>query len=204
MEKSPLLFGIILQASMIMALGAQNIFVLEKGLLKDRAFLVAAICILCDVSLIFLGVMGAGSFFARNASLTLLLKFIGAGFLFKYAFQKFREAGLVQEFKSDASRKEKGLGAIVLSTLAVTLLNPHVYLDTVVLLGGYATRFSSVSEKLQFALGAGSVSLLWFVALSLGAGMFSATLTEPKAMRRLNYASSLIMTYLGGSLLLSV
>lgn len=201
MEKSPLIFGLILQSSMILALGAQNLFVLEKGLLKDRPLLVATICSLCDVSLIFLGVLGAGSFFAQNPVLSLLLKLGGAAFLLKYAYGKFREAGNKQGLETKINVKEKGMSTIVVSTLAVSLLNPHVYLDTVVLIGGYSTQFLATTDKLYFALGAGLFSIIWFYSLSMGAGFFSAALKQPKIMRNINYGASAIMTILGVNLL---
>jgi L-lysine exporter family protein LysE/ArgO len=201
MEKSPLIFGLILQSSMIFALGAQNLFVLEKGLLKDRPVLVATICSICDVSLIFLGVLGAGSFFAQNAMLSLLLKLAGSAFLFKYAYGKFREAGRFQKLDEQIKIKETGLQTMIFSTLAVSLLNPHVYLDTVVLIGGYSTQFATTSDKVNFALGSGLFSIIWFYTLSLGAGHFSVALKKPKMMKNINYGASALMTFLGANLL---
>ncbi len=203
MEKSPLIFGLILQSSMILALGAQNLFVLEKGILKDRPALVASICSLCDVSLILLGVLGAGSLFAQNESLSLLLKLAGAAFLFKYAYGKFKEAKNSQETKTELNLKETSLYSIVFSTLAVSLLNPHVYLDTVVLIGGYSTQFATTQEKLNFAMGAGLFSVIWFFSLSFGASFFSSALQKPKTMKVINYGAAFIMSYLGVNLLLS-
>lgn len=204
MEKTPFIFGFILQSSMILALGAQNLFVLEKGLLKDRPLLVATICSVCDVSLILLGVLGAGSFFAQNAMLSILLKIAGAAFLLKYAYGKFREAG--NQLKLNASSENIGtsLQTIVLSTLAVSLLNPHVYLDTVVLIGGYSTQFININDKLNFAIGAGLFSIIWFYSLSIGAGFFSSALENPKTMKFINYGASAIMTFLGTNLLWSI
>jgi L-lysine exporter family protein LysE/ArgO len=201
MEKTPLIFGLILQSSMILALGAQNLFVLEKGLLKDRPIMVATICSVCDVSLIFLGVLGAGTFFAQNAVLSLLLKLAGAAFLFKYAYGKFREAEKAHGVQAQTQSKGTSHTTLILSTLAVTLLNPHVYLDTVVLLGGYSTQFQSVQDKLNFAMGAGLLSIIWFFSLSMGASMFSAAINKPKTMKFINYGASGIMVYLGINLL---
>lgn len=203
MEKSPLIFGLFLQSSMILALGAQNLFVLEKGIMKDRPALVASICSFCDVSLILLGVMGAGTFFSQNAGVALILKLAGAAFLFKYAYGKFREARNGQETKAAFNLKETSLYSIVFSTLAVSLLNPHVYLDTVILIGGYSTQFPTTQEKLNFAMGASLFSVIWFFSLSYGASFFSTTLQKPKAMRMINYGAAFIMTYLGANLLLS-
>lgn len=204
MEKTPFIFGFILQSSMILALGAQNLFVLEKGLRKERPVLVATICSACDVSLIFLGVLGAGSFFEQNALLSLMLKVGGAAFLLKYAYGKFREAGNQLRLNESSSRTGTSLRTIVLSTLAVSLLNPHVYLDTVVLIGGYSTQFKMINDKLNFAIGAGLFSIIWFFSLSLGAGFFSSALEKPKTMRFINYGASGIMMFLGVNLLWSI
>lgn len=204
MEKSPLIFGLILQSSMILALGAQNLFVLEKGLQKDRPILVATICSICDVSLILMGVLGAGSFFEQNAILSTLLKVAGSIFLFKYAYMKFWEARSDQSLVTKLSISKSGLISLILSTLAVSLLNPHVYLDTVVLLGGYSSKYKIIEDKLNFAMGAGLFSILWFFSLGLGASFFSSTLKKPKTMRLINYSASGIMTYLGVGLLYSI
>ncbi len=204
MEKSPLIFGLILQSSMILALGAQNLFIIEKGLLRDRPVLVATICSICDVSLIFLGVLGVGSVFAQNPTMSLLLKIAGAAFLFKYAYEKFREARSGQEMQAQLSLQKKGLLSIVFSTLAVSLLNPHVYLDTFVLIGGYSTKYMMTEDKIHFAMGAGLFSIIWFFSLSLGSSFFSSTLKKPSTMKVVNYVATIIMTYLGAGLLYSI
>lgn len=204
MEKSPLVFGLILQSTMILAVGAQNLFVLEKGLLKERPMLVALICSLCDVSLIMLGVLGAGSFFANNELLTMAFKIFGAMFLLKYAWGKYLEASNPVETQKAVVDETRGLKTLIYSTLAVSLLNPHVYLDTVVLLGGYSTQFPTFEGKLNFALGAGMYSVAWFFAVSYGASLFSSVLNTPKTMKKINYASSIIMTGLGVNLLWSL
>jgi L-lysine exporter family protein LysE/ArgO len=201
MEKSPFLFGLILQSSMILALGAQNLFVLEKGILKERPFVVALLCSSCDVFLILLGVLGAGSFFANNAYLTIAFKIFGAAFLLKYAWGKFKEASSKPEARTSSFHADGNLKSLVSSTLAVSLLNPHVYLDAVVLIGGYSTQFESLEEKFHFALGAGGFSVLWFFALSFGASLFSSALNKPTTMRVINYASSFLMGALGINLL---
>lgn len=204
MEKSPLVFGLILQSSMILALGAQNLFILEKGLLRDRSFLVAAICSVCDVSLIMLGVLGAGAFFAQNETLSIALKVAGSAFLFKYAYDKFREGGNMSLKTTKLELKESSLRNILFSTLAVSLLNPHVYLDTVVLIGGYSTQYATTQERVNFAMGAGLFSIIWFFSLSFGASYFSDALKKPKTMKIVNYGASAIMSYLGVGLLLSI
>lgn len=203
MNQTPFIFGLILQCSMIMALGAQNLFVLEKGLLRDRPLLVATVCSICDVVLILLGVLGAGTFFAQNEVLTLMLKIAGSSFLFKYAWDKFRESRSSSSVTTDLKSKTVNVKAIILSTLAVSLLNPHVYLDTVVLIGGYSTKYQDIADKLHFATGAGLFSVIWFFSLSSFASVFSSALTKPKTLKVINYGASAIMLFLGINLLLS-
>lgn len=203
MENSPLIFGIILQSSMILALGAQNIFVLEKGLTKDRPFLIATICSVCDVSLIMLGVLGAGSYFAQNEALSILLKLAGGTFLLKYASDKFHEAQDKTGSRFTLSSQRSTISAMIFSTLAVSLLNPHVYLDTIVLIGGYSTKYQELGDRMSFAIGAGITSICWFFLLSSCANYFSTALSKPKTMKYLNYSAAAIMSYLGLGLLLS-
>ncbi len=204
MEKSPLLFGLFLQSSMILALGAQNLFVLERGLMKDRPLLIAALCSLCDVTLILLGVLGAGAFFAQNALLSLLLKIAGAAFLFKYAYGKLREGGRLSTGRETLALRQSPLATIIASTLAVSLLNPHVYLDTVVLIGGYSTKYPALQDKLNFAMGAGLFSIVWFFTLSLGASFFSSALRKEQTMKWVNYGAAAIMGGLGINLLATI
>ena len=183
--------GFFLQASLILALGAQNIFVLESGLKKQRQFLVATLCSTCDLLLIAFGVMGAASIFLRIPMLKILFGVIGVLFLFVYGAKKFSEGS-----KSSAgatgqpalSRKQ-----VVLSSLGFSLLNPHVYLDTVVLIGGYSSKFLDFQSRAIFGLGAGSFSMLWFFGLTLFASSMSAILYNQRAMRVVSLVSGIIL-----------
>ncbi len=188
--------GFILQASLILALGAQNLFVLESGLKKRRHFLVALTCSVCDLTLVLLGVLGAASIFVRIYWLKVLIGSLGVLFLLYYALQKIQEY-----YRDDVRDKEKvqlteGTKSVLLAALAFSLLNPHVYLDTVILIGGYATKFPDVYSRLIFGLGASAFSTVWFFGLAFLASTAQRLLNNPKAMRRVALVSGLILLFI--------
>lgn len=152
-------------AGLIIAIGAQNAFVLSQGVRKQHNWLVALICSLCDALLIFLGAAGVGTAVASSPMLRDIAAWGGALFLGYYgwrALQRVREPGTLQVAESQYGSR----WAVISATLAVTLLNPHVYLDTMILLGGISGQFSGQGRYL-FAGGASSASFLWFYSLSL-------------------------------------
>ena len=164
--------GFILQASLILALGAQNIFVINVGLKRNYHILAATICALCDVILILLGVLGVSALLVNAPIFKIIIGALGTAFLMYYAFSKLLEAykGFSSKRMSESEQLSKKL--VVMATLGFTLLNPHVYIDTFFLVGGYSTRFETLSEKLIFGLGAGAFSTIWFYFLALFSSKF--------------------------------
>ncbi|MFH0783290.1 MAG: LysE/ArgO family amino acid transporter [Pseudomonadota bacterium] len=152
-------------AGLIIAIGAQNAFVLSQGVRKEHNWLVAFICSMCDSLLIFLGAVGVGTAVAASPLLREIAGWGGALFLAYYGWRAMR-AAMVAETLKVTTEGYASRWAVATATLAVTLLNPHVYLDTLVLLGGMSGRFSGNGRYL-FALGASSASLIWFYTLSL-------------------------------------
>lgn len=178
-------------AGLIVAIGAQNVFVLSRGVRKQYNWLVALICSLCDALLICLGVAGVGSVVAAHPLLRDLAGWGGALFLAGYGWRALRAAIAVEamEITEDCFSSRRAVAA---ATLAVTLLNPHVYLDTLVLLGGIGGQYSGTG-RYHFALGACMASLIWFYTLSL-CGVILAPLFRTKtAWRVLNGLVCLIM-----------
>lgn len=177
--------------SLIAAIGAQNAFVLQQGLKRQHALLTAAICVLCDALLIGVGVAGMGQVIAQSVQLRRVALWGGILFLGYYGARS-----LFSAYKPGALRvgqmQPLSRAATVRNTLAVSLLNPHVYLDTVVLLGGVGGRFAGAS-KTAFALGGMSASSLWFFALALGAFRFAPLLKKPSAWRVLDLMIAGIM-----------
>ena len=151
---------------LIVAIGAQNAFVLSQGVRRNHHLIVALICIVCDVLLISAGVAGFGTAVSASPTLSQLAAWTGAGFLFFYGLRSLRSA-LRGESMDTRDPMVQTLRAAIITTLAITLLNPHVYLDTIILLGSVSSQFSGQS-RLYFWGGAVSASTLWFICLSLG------------------------------------
>lgn len=187
--------GFFLQASLILALGAQNIFVLNSGLRRQRHLLVAAVCSVCDALLILVGVAGVATLFVQVPVLKIGLGLVGVGFLFFYGLLKLREAKNGVPF-SQSSPTVTSASQTVMTTLGFSLLNPHVYLDTVVLIGGYSSQFERMDERFYFGAGAAAFSVLWFFGLALLASLGSRLLNNPRAMRIVSVLSGAILIYL--------
>ncbi len=174
-------------AGLIIAIGAQNAFVLKQGLLKQNILAVILTCFFCDIVLISLGVLGLGSLISQSTMATVALAFVGGGFLLIYGLKAFLSAyrgnASLQLAKAD-KQPQTTLHAII-ATLLITLLNPHVYLDTVVIIGGIAGTLA-FDEKLFFLVGALLVSALWFFSLGYGARLLSRFFQRPVTWRILD------------------
>jgi len=162
-------FGI--GGGLIVAIGAQNAFVLAQGVRRNHHLAVAALCILCDGILIALGVTGVGTIVAADPTLGKIAAWGGAAFLSWYGVCALRSA-----FKGGSLKEDHGtrgtLRKTLTLTLAVTLLNPHVYLDTIIFMGSISGQFA-VPDRYIFGLGAFTASTVWFTALSLGGQMLA-------------------------------
>ena len=194
--------GLGLGAGLIIAIGAQNAFVLRQGLKKQHVFLVALVCTLCDAALITLGVAGFGSVVGGHPVLTKLAAWGGAIFLFVYGLRAFwavfRAEGLEAQGGTTLSKRDA-----VLTTLGVSLLNPHVYLDTVVLLGGIGGQFTGQS-RVFYGVGAVTASSVWFFSLAYGATRLGPLFRRPLAWRLLEALIGVIMWRIAFSLVREV
>ncbi len=246
---TPLLAGLGLGFSLIIAIGAQNLFVLRQGIRREHVFAVAAICALSDLALIIVGVSGIGAVLQAVPWLVEVIRWAGAAFLVVYGLLAARrairpsgEALVVGDGGADAARRsDAGAGtpvasddpaasapiieappargaaasgiatatraaprttllAAVLTCLALTWLNPHVYLDTVFLLGSVANTHGD--GRWAFAVGAGVASIVWFFGLAYGARLLGGVLASPRAWRVLDGVIALVMIALGVSLVL--
>lgn len=190
-----ILQGFLLQASLILALGAQNIFVLNSGLRKQRHLLVAFVSSVCDTLLVLIGVLGVATVFVQLPFLKIGLGLVGVVFLFFYGVMKLREAKngitISENFEQVVTSRQA-----ILTSLGFSLLNPHVYLDTVVLIGGYSSKFGLLSERFAFGMGASAFSTIWFFGLSVLASFGSRLLNNGKAMRVVSLLSGLILIVL--------
>ncbi|MEX2543066.1 MAG: LysE/ArgO family amino acid transporter [Trueperaceae bacterium] len=188
-----LLAGLVTGFGLIVAIGAQNVFVLRQGLLRSHAVAVALTATLTDSVLIGVGVAGVGSIVATTAWLGTLAAVGGAIFLFVYGLLALRSAVRPVPLESEAPpvSLSTARGAVA-ATLAVSLLNPHVYLDTVVLLGGIGGQLP-LRERGLFTIGAVSASALWFFGLALGARALAPLFSRPLARRLVDSFVALVM-----------
>ncbi|SEJ17016.1 LysE/ArgO family amino acid transporter [Demequina mangrovi] len=194
------LVGLGLGLSLIVAIGAQNVFVLRQGLRREHVLLVVTICTLSDAVLIAAGVAGVGAAVENVPWLVSGARWAGAAFLLGYAAlaarRALRPAGETLD-AHDAPAAAASSGAVAATCLALTWLNPHVYLDTVVLLGTVA---STHEARWLFAAGAVTGSALWFAGLGFGARLLSGVLARPGAWRVLDGAIAAVMAVLAVSL----
>lgn len=198
---APLLSGFGLGASLIIAIGSQNAFVLRQGLKRQYVFAVCTVCFLCDAVLIGLGAGGFGTLVAASPLLMGLTLWGGAAFLFAYGLRSFRSALRPGELAADDDGSAfDGPTRIILTTLALSLLNPHVYLDTVLLLGSLAGQFSGDS-RLLFALGAMGASLVWFYGIGYGARILAPLFRRPASWRALDLLVGCTMWGIAANLL---
>ena len=236
MPLSALLAGLGLGLSLIVAIGAQNLFVLRQGVRREHVFAVAAVCALSDLTLIVVGVSGVGAVLQAVPWLVEAVRWAGAAFLVTYgvlaARRALRPSGEALEVETDAATgtlghetgdpatraghaasatptlvrprtagpRRTGLAAALLTCLALTWLNPHVYLDTVFLLGSIANTHGD--DRWAFAVGAGVASLVWFFGLAYGSRLLGGVLASPRAWRVLDAVIAVVMITLGVMLVL--
>ncbi len=193
--------GLGMGLSLIVAIGAQNAFVLRQGLRLEHVTAVVAVCALSDAVLILAGVAGNSWLSARLPAAITVIRVAGAAFLLGYAALAARRALRPSSIAVDAGGTRNGLLATVVTCIALTWLNPHVYLDTVMLLGSVAD--SHGVGRWWFAGGAAVGSVLWFSALGYGARLLRPLFARPAAWRVLDIVIAVVMAGLGLGLLAS-
>lgn len=174
--------GLGVTAGLIMAIGAQNVHVLKTGIRRDHVGLTVITCILIDVILIALGVAGVGSLVESSPRLLSVAKWGGAAFLLWYGLRSWRAVFAASAIQIVTDQVRTTRRQALLSVLALSLLNPHVYLDTVVLLGAIGGGFAPASRPSFFA-GAVCASALWFIALGYGATKLTRLFARPVAWK---------------------
>ncbi len=198
----PFFRGMTLGLSLIMAIGPQNAFVLRQGLTRQYGFLAALVCSVADTILITLGVLGVGSLLARNPLLTDIGTLAGAVFLLWYGWKSFQAARNPSaiDLAGQATTTPKQL---ISTALAFSFLNPHVFLDTIVLIGGASANLSQ-SGRLGFLGGTILASWLWFFGLALAGRQLAPIMQNPKAWQVLDLLIGVIMWSIAASLIYSV
>jgi L-lysine exporter family protein LysE/ArgO len=194
--------GFLLGLSLIIAIGAQNAFILRQGLLRQHVFVLCLICALSDALLIAAGVAGLGALVQQSQDLLVAMTAAGAIFLIVYGARAFIRAAKPGTIEA-GGKSAGGLSAAIAACLAFTFLNPHVYIDTVLLLGGLSGRYSGAART-AYGVGATLGSFAWFFALGYGARLLQPLFADPRAWRVLDIAIGLVMWWLAARLALSL
>lgn len=195
--------GLLLQASLIFALGAQNLFVLESGLRRQNHLWVCFVCFLCDLALILLGVAGAATVFTKFPQLKIMVGLLGVSFLFAYGVSKLLANDSTAP-KKDGEVFQHTLKRSILLAVTFSILNPHAYLDAFILIGGFSTKYAHLQDRIVLGLGAACYSGIWFLLLSTMSSVMKPILEHPGRMRMVMSVAGLALIFLSGKLGLDV
>lgn len=194
-----LIQGFGLGASMIIPIGAQNAFVLNQGINRHHHLTTAALCSLIDATLISLGVFGGGAIISQNEILLNLVTCGGIAFLCFYGYLSLKNIFVKRAESLNSTSVQASRYAVIMGVLAVSLLNPHVYLDTVVVLGSVGGQFEG-AERFSFALGTMMASFIWFFSISIAAAKFAPTLSKQRVKIGIDICVAIIMLFIAASL----
>jgi L-lysine exporter family protein LysE/ArgO len=187
--------GFILSATLIIAIGAQNAFVLRQGIRKEHIAPIVAFCAIADLVLIGVGVAGLAGILGDSPTLVALLTIAGSGFLVWYGVRALRRALLPQSLRAATGNEPLSLANAMAQAAGFTLLNPHVYLDTVLLMGSIGTR-QPPDMRIWFVGGAACASGVWFTTLGFGARLLAPIFARPRAWQVLDTVVGLTMLFL--------
>jgi L-lysine exporter family protein LysE/ArgO len=200
MPIAPFLSGFALSGSLIIAIGAQNAYILKMGLLRHHVFWLCLFCAVSDAALILAGIAGLGALVETHPQMLRIVAMVGGLFLLAYAVIAARRAmnpGALQA----AGEVKPTLKRAILVAAAFTWLNPHVYLDTVILIGAFSTKYAETA-RLAFGIGAALVSLVWFFGLGYGARLLAPLFATSRAWQILDALIAIVMAILSWQLLL--
>lgn len=194
--------GMLLQASLIFALGPQNIFILESGIRRKHHIAVSFVCFFCDLAIIMLGVAGAGSLFTQHPQIKITFGVLGVVFLLLYGFGKIRTS---DEFTISSEQLDKySLKKSVFKAVTFSVVNPHAYLDGVVLIGGFSAKYLLLEQRLMLGMGAACYSLIWFLTLSLGASALLPLFKSTRMLKLVLGSAGVILLFLSAKLSMDV
>ncbi len=192
--------GLLLGGSLIIAIGSQNAFVLKQGLLKSHVFIICFICAFSDAVLISIGTSGVGKIIEKNPEWLNIISWLGAFYLFIFGIMSIRSAFSNQTLEIASTAPSQNTKKIITTVLALTFLNPHVYLDTVLLIGSIASPYTDI-DRLYFTLGAISASFIWFFSLGYGARFLIPLFKKSSAWKLLNTIIAFVMWWIAYSLI---
>ncbi|WP_417698446.1 LysE/ArgO family amino acid transporter [Psychromonas sp.] len=191
--------GLTLMATLIMPIGMQNAFVLNQGIRRQYHLFVAGFCSIADAVFMSVGVWGGAKVFNTNPWLLTGIGILGAVFMYYYGFLSFKSATKGGN-NLNGEHKNRNFKAILLACCAFTILNPHVYIDTVVILGGFAANLT-VEQRPWFVLGGVSASFIWFFGLSLLGQKLAPILSKPRSQQIIDFVIACMMWVLATYLL---
>ncbi|WP_050929345.1 LysE/ArgO family amino acid transporter [Aestuariivita boseongensis] len=191
--------GFLLSLSLILAIGAQNAFVLRQGLRGSHVFWVCMVCALSDAILITAGVAGFGTLATKAPWFEPLMRYGGAAFLIWYGAQNFLNAWRGGEVLQAATDTGNGLRSTLITLLGLTWLNPHVYLDTLILIGSISSQYD---DRIAFGVGAALASAVFFFTLGYGARLLAPLFARPRAWQVLDVIIGCMMWAIAGKLLI--
>jgi L-lysine exporter family protein LysE/ArgO len=192
--------GFLVSATLIVAIGAQNAFVLRQGIRREHVAPTVLFCVLADLVLIGAGVAGLAKLLGEAPALTATLTVAGAAFLLWYGIHALRRAAKPQSLQASAGNERLSLRRVLAQAAGFTFLNPHVYLDTVLLMGTVGAR-QAIDGRIAFVGGAACASAVWFTGLGFGARLLAPVFARPKAWRTLDTLVGLTMITLAAMLI---
>lgn len=191
--------GLLAGLALIVAIGAQNAWVLRQGVRREHVGIVVVVCALADALLITVGTLGIGTLVQRFPEVLVALRWGGAAYLVWFAVQSFRSALTDQSLNQAEGVTTRSAGKVLATTLALTFLNPHVYLDTVVMLGNLANQQGDL--RWVFSAGAATGSVLWFSALGIGARALARPLNRPGTWKVIDVGVGVVMLLIAARLI---
>jgi L-lysine exporter family protein LysE/ArgO len=193
--------GFFLSFSLILAIGPQNAFVLRQGLLRQHVFPIAVFCAISDIILILMGIFGFGSIISDFEDFSHYMFIIGGIWLSGYGILRLKGAYVADSFLEASNEEVSDIKLVLMNCAVLTWLNPHVYIDTLILIGTVSIRFE---DPIQFGLGACLASILFFFSLAFGARVLSPLMSSKKAWQILDVTISLVMFTLAYLMFLEV
>ncbi|AGI32972.2 TPA: amino acid transporter [Mannheimia haemolytica] len=193
--------GFIVCFGLIVSIGAQNAFLLKQGILKQHIFWIALLCFLGDVFLMTIGVLGLGTLIAELPVVSFIISLLGAIFLLSYGSRSFISVFKSGEYLVASGENATSLKKALLITFAITFLNPHVYIDTVVIVGSIGGKLD-FNGKIYFLAGALLCSFIWFFGIGYGASLLSPYFAKRRTWQILDAVTGLIMYFIAFSLLI--
>lgn len=194
--------GFALSLGLILAIGPQNAFVMRQGLKQSHVFATCLACSLADLGLIIAGILGVGALVSSIEGAEIVISLFAAAFLAGYGVLRIKSS-MSPEVIDTGGEVESNLANTMAALLTITFLNPHVYFDTLLLIGGTSTGFIG-EEKLAFGIGASMASFFFFFALGYGAKRLSSFLNSPEAWKNIDRCIALVMFIIAGAILRSI